>query len=65
MSITNPVHEFLDADGETVGCGTKLELDHWTAEGVMVDCSLGAVVTHEPAEMDEQRKVEWALETVA
>lgn len=65
MTTTNPVHEFLDADGETVGCGTKLEFDHWTAEGVMVDCSLGAVISHEPAEMDEQRKASWAKELAA
>ena len=36
-----PVYKFIDADGETVGCGTEAELAHWTAEGVLTGVRLG------------------------
>lgn len=55
-----PVYKFLNTNGRSIGCGTKVELDYWTAEGVMVGVTLGAVIAHEPAEMDERRKVAWA-----
>jgi len=60
MTDMTPVHDFLDASGVAVGCGTKLELDYWTAEGVLVGVSLGRIITHEPAAMDEKRKAAWA-----
>lgn len=58
-AATVPVYEWIEA-GEPVGCGTALELNHWTAEGIFVGTALGNVLTHEPASMDERRRVEWA-----
>ena len=55
------VYEFLDASGATVGCGTQVEFDYWTGEGVFVGYRLGAVITQEPAAMDAQRRVAWGL----
>lgn len=57
-----PVYEWLDADGRPTGCGTKLEFDHWTSEGVLNEGDrLGGVLCHEPASRDERRKVVWGM----
>jgi hypothetical protein len=59
--MTVPVYEWLLADGTPIGCGTKLEMDYWTAEGVFVGYRLGKVLCQEPASEDERRKAAWGL----
>jgi hypothetical protein len=58
---TVPVYEWLDESGQPNGLGTKLEFDHWRAEGVIPETDrLGGVLCHEPAIEDERRKAAWA-----
>lgn len=61
MSKVVPVYDWLQ-DGHSIGLGTKVELDHWTAAGVMKGVTLGAVLDYEPASEDEKRKAVWAKE---
>lgn len=57
---TIPVYKFHLADGTEVGCGTKVEFDYWTEQGVFEGYVLGEVLCHEPASEDERRKAAWA-----
>lgn len=55
------VFNWIDAEGQEVGCGTAFELSHWQAEGVEDDSTtLGDVIGQEPAYCDENRKALWA-----
>lgn len=57
-----PVYDFLLADGTPTGCGTQVEFDYWTAEGVFPEGSkLGAIITHEPAALDAKRIAAWGI----
>ena len=54
-----PIYDWL-SDGDVFGCGTKVEFDHWTNEGVNPkDAQLGAVIGFEPPYMDENRAALW------
>jgi hypothetical protein len=55
---TVPVYEWVAKDGTVLGCGTRVELDHWEDEGVFT-AHLGKVLCHEPASEDERRKRAW------
>jgi hypothetical protein len=58
MSV--PVYEWL-CGGEEIGCGTRAEFDHWTAEGTMAEgTTLGRIIAHEPASEDARRARAWA-----
>lgn len=61
QTATVPVYEFQLADGTPVGCGTQVELDYWTAEGVMDGYQLGPVLGHEPASEDDKRRKLWGV----
>lgn len=56
------VYDWVLADGTPFGCGTALEFDYWTREGVNPQGSrLADVITHEPASEDERRKAAWGI----
>jgi hypothetical protein len=56
------VHEFLFADGTSLGCGTALELAYWQSEGIIdPEAKLGKVICTEPASEDERRKSLWGI----
>ena len=59
MTGTVPVYDWQQ-DGQSIGCGTRAELNHWTAEGVMSGVTLGAILTHEPASEDARRAAAWS-----
>ena len=54
------VFEFLDANGNVIGCGTRVEFDHWTAEGTFDGYSIGKRIAWEKPQLDERRKAAWA-----
>lgn len=55
-----PVYAWLH-EGDEIGCGTRAEFDHWTAEGTMPEgATLGGVIAHEPASEDDRRALAWA-----
>lgn len=56
-----PVYEFLIDGNVVVGCGTQLEYDYWTAEGVFDGYALGKVLSYEPASEDDARKLAWGV----
>jgi hypothetical protein len=58
------VYEWFQ-DGQSVGLGTKVELDHWTAEGVMENVTLGEVLCYEDPSEDEKRKIAWAKQAAS
>lgn len=59
---TVPVYEWLLADGTSIGCGTKLEMEYWQAQGVnRADDRLGEVLCHEPASEDDRRRKAWGV----
>ena len=51
------VYEWI-ADGSVIGCGTKVEFDHW--QDAMPGATLGKVIAYEPAAEDERRQIAWA-----
>lgn len=66
MSAPVPVYEWLTAEDTVLGCGTKAEFEHWTAEGVNpVGAKLGNVICHEDASEDAARVAMWAAEKVS
>lgn len=57
-----PVYEWT-LDGRPMGCGTRVELAHWKAEGVEDRRTrLGKIVGHEDPAADEHRLAEWQRE---
>lgn len=57
-----PVFDWVLADGTGFGCGTRVEFDYWTAQGVNPEGSrLGAISGREPAAADERRKAQWGV----
>lgn len=51
-----PVYNWLMPDGNGFGCGTRVEFDYWSAQGVNPQgATLGEIICHEPASRDEQR----------
>lgn len=64
MSGLVPVHTWRFAsDRAWYGQGTRLEFDHWRAEGVIGDdVEFAELLCHEPASEDERRKAAWARE---
>ena len=60
MSATNPVYQWLLADGTDIGCCTAAEFVYWQNEGVAnIDDRLGAVISHEAASEDARRTTAW------
>ena len=59
---TIPIYEFLEDGNVVVGCGSQLEHDYWTAEGVFVGQTLGKVLGYEPASEDDKRKMAWGVQ---
>jgi hypothetical protein len=55
------IHEFIFEDGTPTGCGTALELQHWTDQGVFEGVVLGKVIGYEPAICDRKRAAQWGL----
>lgn len=63
MSALVAVHAWRDPSSHWIGQGTRLEFDHWRAEGVIGDdVQLAELLGHEPASEDERRKAAWARE---
>lgn len=57
-----PVYDWVLENGRPFGCGTALEFNYWSSEGVIPQGSrLAKVITHEPASEDERRKAAWGL----
>jgi hypothetical protein len=55
-----PVYEWVLDGNVSIGCGTKLEFDFWTLEGVVTPGTvLGKILTYEPASENERRKRLW------
>jgi hypothetical protein len=59
---TVEVHEWLFADGTSLGCGTPCELAYWQQEGIVdPEARLGRVIGLEPASEDDRRKALWGI----
>jgi len=57
---TVPVYEWLLSNGVGFGCGTRVEFDYWTAQGVNPEGSrCGRIIGYENPSADERRKAQW------
>lgn len=55
------VYEFTCA-GVVTGCGTKVEFDYWTSQGVFPEGSaIGREIASENASEDAARKQAWGI----